>query len=128
MEYAQLSLEELQQQALEVEQQPADLERLLRQRLREERGDFVRELRERIEGKGYEVNEIAALLMGRSGNARSRSSMKCYVDSEDSEHVYMRGPLPQWMREKMLAKGYDPDTKKEGRDRFKAECLTLVED
>jgi DNA-binding protein H-NS len=127
MEYAQLSLEELQQQALEVEQQPADLERLLRQRLREERGDFVRELRERIEGKGYEVNEIAALLMGRSGNARSRSSMKCYVDSEDSEHVYTRSPLPQWMREKMLAKGYNPETK-EGRDRFKAECLTLVED
>jgi DNA-binding protein H-NS len=127
MEYAKLSLDELQQQALEIEQQQADLERLLKQRLREERGDFVRELRERIEGKGYEVNEIAALLMGRSGTARSPMSVKRYVDPENSAHVYTRGPLPQWMREKMLAKGYDLDTK-EGRDRFKAECLTLVED
>jgi DNA-binding protein H-NS len=101
--------------------------RLLKQRLREERGDFVRELRERIEGKGYEVNEIAALLMGRSGNARSSMSVKRYFDPENSEQVYTRGPLPQWLREKMLAKGHNPETK-EGRDRFKAECLTLVED
>jgi len=127
MEYAQLSLEELQQQALEIDQQQADLERLLRQRLKEERGDFVRELRERIEGKGYEVNEIAALLMSRSGTARSRFSVKRYVDPENSAHVYTRGPLPQWMKETMLAKGYEPNTK-EGRDSFKAECLTLVED
>lgn len=125
MDYQQLSFEELQRRKWEIEQQQIELDRLLKQRLREDKGDFVRELRDMIIGRGYEVEDIGEQLIGRRRKAGEPVTGKRYVDPENPEHTYKRGPLPQWFKEKMLARGYNPEDKQQ-RETFKAEHLTLL--
>ena len=55
---------------------------------------------------------------GRSGGRR-------YVDPHNPDNTYSRGPLPAWMKERMLAAGYDPADKGQ-REEFKTSQLELV--
>ncbi|KAA6183049.1 H-NS histone family protein [Thiohalocapsa marina] len=127
MELEHLSVDELRQRKLEMEQQQAEMDRLLAQKLRETRRDFVRELRDLIEARGYSVEEIGEQLAGRRrGGGGAQPSGKYYVDPQDPDNVYKRGPLPGWLKDKMRADGYDPDNKAQ-RDDYKASHLTLVE-
>ncbi|WP_295441575.1 hypothetical protein [uncultured Thiodictyon sp.] len=45
-----------------------------------------------------------------------------YVDPENAQNVYIRGVLPEWMKQKMQEQGYD-SAKKDDREAFKANYL-----
>jgi DNA-binding protein H-NS len=133
VEYQNLSVEELQSQLHQVEQSRADLEKALYQRWHEAKSELAQEIREMIEQRGYDLDEIIALVGPRrrraAGTKKSGSnrSYTRYVDPENPSNVYIRGVLPRWMKEKMAAQGYDPSSKPD-REAFKSSYLQAVQD
>ncbi|KAA6181534.1 H-NS histone family protein [Thiohalocapsa marina] len=123
--FEHLDIDELHQQRQEIEQQQAEIERLLKRKLKEAKGDFVRELRAQIEAQGYEVADIASQLLGRKRGAATAPTGSYYVDPDDPDNTYKRGAIPRWLKDKMAAMGFDPDSRAQ-RDAFKAEHLTFV--
>jgi hypothetical protein len=76
----------------------------------------------------YTVDEVFAALSKRRrkpGGGRRSGSYPQYVDPEDPANTYSRGPVPVWMKEKMIAAGYDPQDK-EQREKFKTSHLQLT--
>ncbi|MGB5831276.1 MAG: H-NS histone family protein [Thiohalocapsa sp.] len=132
MEFQDLSLEELQEQLSNIEQNKINLEKALYQRWHDAKAELAQEIRGMIEGRGYEVDDILAMVgprRRRSAGApkKSNRSYTRYVDPEDSNNIYVRGVLPRWMKEKMAAQGYDPSAK-EDREAFKANYLQPLQD
>ncbi|KAA6182726.1 H-NS histone family protein [Thiohalocapsa marina] len=123
--FEHLDIDDLQRHQQEMAEKQAEINRLLTLKLKEAKGDFVRELRAQIEAKGYEVVDIANQLLGRKRGGGAERTGSYYVDPDDAGNTYKRGPVPQWLKNKMLAQGFDP-TDREQRDAFKAEHLTLV--
>lgn len=109
-------------------QQQYDLERALKQQLAAERKDFVDELRAMIEERGYDSSEIGEMLSKRRGRRRSAggSGGARFVDPNNPENSYSRGPLPAWFKEQMAAAGLDWSNK-DDRETFKANYLSRVE-
>jgi DNA-binding protein H-NS len=100
----------------------------LRERHAAEFAEFVTELREQVNARGYNLDDvIARLRKGRSGKSAKRAagSIMRYVDPDKPERPYTRGPLPNWLREKMEAAGYDPAGKAQ-RQKFKESHLRLA--
>jgi DNA-binding protein H-NS len=130
VDFHTLSVEELQQQLQQVEQSKADLEKALYQRWNESKTELAQEIRDKIEQKGYDVEEIVALVLPRKRRATAQvrkggRSYTKYVDPENPDNIYVRGVLPGWMKDKMTAQGYDPSIK-EDREAFKANYLQAV--
>lgn len=126
-----LSVDEIQQQLQELDQNRADLEQALAERRKQTRADLLQEVKDLIQGKGFELTEIVPLLAPRrkrSTETKTGSPRKyvTYVDPENRENVYVRGVIPGWMKQKMQEQGYDP-TSKEDRDTFKTNHLQAVE-
>lgn len=134
MEYANLSVEELQARRSQLEQEQADLERALDQRRHQAKQELAQQIRDLIIEGGYDVPEIMALVPGKKRRAAAAAAKKAggrqytrYVDPQDSENVYVRGVIPGWMKQKMQEQGYDPGSKQD-REAFKANYLQAVED
>ncbi|EGV32034.1 hypothetical protein ThidrDRAFT_1608 [Thiorhodococcus drewsii AZ1] len=130
MEYANLSVEEIQRQLDEAESKKTELKRLLETRREEGKDDIVQQVRDLIESNGYDYDEIIPLVAPkrRRGAGRKLSGdrqYKRYVDPDNSENVYVRGVLPGWMKKKMQEQGYDPSSK-EDREAFKANSLREI--
>jgi DNA-binding protein H-NS len=122
------SAEEIRAQLAQLEADQAALRQALRERHAAEFAEFVAELREQINACGYDLDDvIARLSKGRSGKSakRTASSAVRYVDPDNPERGYVRGPLPGWLREKMEAAGYDPADKAQ-RQEFKETHLRLA--
>jgi DNA-binding protein H-NS len=122
------AVEEIQAQLAQLEADQAALREALRERQAVEFAAFVTELREQVRARGYNLDDvIARLSKGRSGKAAKRAggSLLRYVDPDNPERAYARGPLPNWLREKMEAAGYDPDDKAQ-RQEFKETHLRLA--
>ncbi|NEX18901.1 H-NS histone family protein [Thiorhodococcus mannitoliphagus] len=133
MEYADLSVEEIQRQLEEAESKKAQLRQLLEVRHEERKDDVAQQVKDLILSNGYELDEIISMIAPRRrrgpGAPRklvSSRQYKRYVDPENSENVYVRGVLPGWMKQKMRDEGYDPSSK-DDREAFKAKSLRLVE-
>lgn len=134
MEYANLSVEEIQQQLDEIEHSKAELQRALVVRRQEARHEVAQQVRELILNNGYELEEIVPLIQARRRRAAAAAKAAPsggrdytrYVDPENPENVYVRGVLPGWMKQKMQEQGYDP-TVKADREAFKANYLHTVE-
>ena len=123
---ASLSLDELQEQLQTLAQQQAELERLLQQKRDAGRKAFIQEIHALISERGYDLEDIATQLLKRAGGGMTApASRGGYADPSDPSRIYVRGPLPRWLKEQMLADGYDPASK-EDRERFKAERLERV--
>jgi len=127
-----LSLDEIQQQLEELAQNRIDLEQALAQRKQQAKYDLVQEIKDLIQGRGYDVADILSLMgtrRRRSAAAKKGSSRQYtrYVDPDNPENVYVRGVLPRWMKQKMQDQGYDPGSK-EDRESFKANSLQVLED
>jgi DNA-binding protein H-NS len=127
-EPTELSVQELQGQLAQMEADRKALEAALRKQRAAERSGFAREIRDQIVARGYTVDEVASLLGkgGRKGGGSRRSAgYPQYVDPDNPANTYTRGPVPEWLKEKMRAAGYDPADRAQ-RDQFKAEHLELV--
>jgi len=133
LDFKNLSVDELQEQLQQIEQSKVDLEKALYQRWNEAKTELAQEIREMIESRGYELDEILDLVgpKRRRGAAttakKGNRSYTRYVDPENPANVYIRGVLPKWMKEKMTAQGYDPSVK-DDREAFKANYLQAVKD
>lgn len=127
-EPSELSIEELQNQLAQIEADKKALEAALRKQRGAELSSFARAIREQILERGYTLDEVVPLLSkgARKGVGGGRSgSYTQYVDPDDPTNTYSRGPLPVWLKEKMVAAGYDPADRTH-REEFKAAHLELV--
>ena len=124
---AELSSQQLQQQLAQLEADRKALEAALRKRRAAELTDFANEIKEQITQRGYSVDEVFSVLTKgrRKSTGTSRSQGRRYVDPDNPDNSYSRGPLPAWMKERMLAAGYDPADKGH-REEFKTSHLELV--
>jgi DNA-binding protein H-NS len=122
------SVEEIQAQLAQLEADGTALREALREQQAAEFAAFIGELRERIDARGYSLDDVVALLSkGRRGRSakQATSGVTRYVDPDNPAQSYSRGPLPNWLREKMEAAGYDPADKAQ-REQFKATHLRLA--
>lgn len=135
MEYANLSVEQIQQQLDEIEHSKAELQRALVVRRQEGKHEVAQQVRDLILNNGYDLEEIVPLIQSRRRRAAAAVAKAPasggrdytrYVDPENSDNVYVRGVLPGWMKQKMQEQGYDPSVKAD-REAFKANYLQAVE-
>jgi DNA-binding protein H-NS len=133
VEYANLSVDQIQQQLEEIEQSKAELQRALVTRRQEAKHGVVAQVRDLITQNGYDLDEIVPLITARRrrGTAAPRVASSGrdytrYVDPENPANVYVRGVLPGWMKQKMQEQGYDASVKAD-REAFKANYLKSVE-
>lgn len=133
MEYADLSVDEIQHQLNQIEQSRADLEKALEQRRQQAKYELAEQIKGLILGKGYEIPDIVALLGTRKRRGvvappkkNVREYVK-YVDPDNPRNVYVRGVIPGWMKQRMLEQGYDSGSRQD-REAFKANFLHVRED
>jgi DNA-binding protein H-NS len=134
VEYANLSVDEIQQQLAEIKSSEAELTRALEIRRQEAKSEIAQQIKELITKYGYDLDEILPLVEAkrrRAGGAARRSSpggrqYTRFVDPQNSDNVYVRGVLPGWMKQKMQEQGYDPSSKAD-REAFKSNYLQAVE-
>jgi DNA-binding protein H-NS len=130
VELENLSLEEIQEQLNQIDQNRADLEKALEDRQQQAKYDLAQEIKELIAERGYDPSEIVPLLGARKRRAAAKRGGRQYtryVDPENSENVYSRGVIPGWMKQKMEDQGYDPSSK-DDREAFKANYLQVLEE
>jgi DNA-binding protein H-NS len=127
-EPAELSATEIQAQLAQLEANTKALEAALRKQRAAELSGFAREIRDQIIARGYTVDQVVSLLTkgSRKGVVGPRSGgYPRYVDPDNPANTYSRGPVPVWLKEKMVAAGYDPADRAQ-REEFKAAHLELV--
>lgn len=120
MEYTELKAK---LQALEAQQK--EVERALASKRDKRKAELVAEFKEQATAEGFTIAEIADAFAGRRGSRRSASAQRSYpryVDQADSSLIYVRGPLPGWMKERMSAVGLNP-ANKEDRERYKQQYM-----
>jgi DNA-binding protein H-NS len=134
VEYANLSVDEIQQQLAEIESSKAELKRALEIRRQEAKSEVAQQIRSLIAQYGYELEEILPLVESkrrravasvRRSSAGGRQYTR-YVDPENGDNVYVRGVLPGWMKQKMAEQGYDPSSKTD-REAFKSNYLQALD-
>ena len=124
----EMSAQAIQTRLAEMEAERKRLEAEFKKRLATEIADFAKEIAAMITERGYQVDEVVSLLRkGKKSAPRRRGSgaYAHYVDPDNPEHTYSRGPLPKWLTEKMAAAGFDPSDKTQ-REEFKANNLNRV--
>lgn len=133
MEYADLSVEEIKRQLDEAETKKAELNHILEVRRQEGKEEVILQIRHLIEDNGYRYEDILPLVAPKrrrgAGAPRkpvSHRQYTRYVDPDNAEHIYVRGVLPGWMKQKMQEQGYDP-TSKTDREAFKENSLQAIE-
>ena len=131
MEYTNLSVDELRQQLAQIEQNKVDLVVAIERRRQEAKTEVAQQVRDLIQHNGYDLDEILPLVAMRkrrapaAKKAASDHQYTRYVDPQDSSHIYVRGVLPGWMKQRMQEQGYDPSSRAD-REAFKANYLTAV--
>jgi DNA-binding protein H-NS len=127
-ESTDLSAKEIEEQLAQMEADKKALEAALKRQRAAELSDFAKEIRDQIIERGYTVDDVfSALSKGRrkSGGGRRSGNYPQYVDPDNPDNTYSRGPVPAWLKEKMVASGYDPADKAQ-REEFKASHLQLA--
>jgi hypothetical protein len=127
-EPAELSASEIQEQLSQMEADKKALETALKKKRASELSGFVKEIRDQIIERGYEVDQVIAALSKGGRKASSRRQLgdyARYVDPENPDRGYTRGPLPKWLQEMMTASGFDPADKAQ-REEFKEKHLQKV--
>jgi DNA-binding protein H-NS len=131
LDFKSLSVDELQSQLQQIEQSKVDLEKALYQRWHEAKSELAKEIRDLVESRGYDMEEIMDLVTPKRRRMatakKGNRNYTRYVDPENPDNFYVRGVLPKWMKEKMRAQGYDPSIK-DDREAFKANYLQAVKD
>ena len=127
--YEQLSAQELKAHLENLSAEKEALARALEARREEEKRTLANEIRQMISERGYDVEEITLLVLGRKRRRaaanEANASYARYADPDNPNNTYIRGRLPNWLVEKMSANGYDP-TSAEHRAEFKEQHLVRV--
>lgn len=132
MDFTNLSVDEIRQQLAQIEQSKADLEIALERRRQEAKTGVAQQVRDLILDQGYELDEILPLVTARKrrGQAAKKAapshSYPRYADPQNPSHIYVRGVIPGWMKQRMQEQGYDPSSKQD-REAFKANYLTALD-
>jgi DNA-binding protein H-NS len=136
-----MSLEELLQHLADLEQQRTIAFHELEQRKQQGKYDVAQQVRDLIIGQGYTLEEILPLVTAKRRRSYTRRQQVpapeptpqapstpqgvYFVDPDNPANIYVKGALPAWLKEKIIAQGLDPKSK-EDRIRFKAEFLHRV--
>ena len=136
-----MSLEELLQHLADLEQQRTIAFHELEQRKQQGKYDVAQQVRDLIIGQGYTLEDILPLVTAKRRRSYTRRQQVSvpdpmpeapaapqgayYVDPDNPANTYVKGALPAWLKEKIIAQGLDPKSK-EDRVRFKAEYLHRV--
>jgi DNA-binding protein H-NS len=132
VDFTNLSVDEIRQQLVQIEQNKADLEVALERRRQEAKFEVAQQVRDLILDRGYDINEILPLIPARKrrgqGPKKAAPSHQYprYADPQNPAHVYVRGVIPGWMKQRMQEQGYDPSSKQD-REAFKANYLTALD-
>ena len=122
-----LPLEEIQEQLRHVDRDRAVLQRALQHRRQQTRKNVAQEVRDLIISRGHDVPDILSLIANKKwANGQGRSYVR-YVDPANPQNEYIRGVLPRWMKEQMIAQGLNPKNKAD-RKIFKEQRLQQVAD
>jgi len=127
-ESVEFSAEELKEKLAAIEADKKVLETALKQQSAAELSGFAKEIRDRIIERGYTVEEVFSVLSKRrrkSAGGRRSGNYPQYVDPDNPANTYSRGPVPVWLKERMIASGFDPADKAQ-REEFKTSHLKLV--
>lgn len=115
---------ELHEQLKSLEEQKAEIARALQAKRNDRKKELVAEFKARLKEEGFDFDEVC----GSPGKGRSRRSgarnYPVYVAKDDADCVYVRGPLPGWMKDKMSALGLNPAAKAD-RDRYKTDYMVV---
>ena len=136
-----MSLEELHIHLAQLEQQRAIAFHELEQRKQQGKYDVAQQVRDLIIEQGYSLEEILPLVTAKRRRSYTRRQQVSgpdpmpeapatpqgayYVDPDNPANTYVKGALPAWLKEKIIAQGLDPKSKAD-RIRFKAEFLHRV--
>jgi DNA-binding protein H-NS len=121
-----LSLDELHARLEELNAEWYAVAQAIEARENEDRKQLADAIKNKVEGAGYDIQEILGLVEKKKGNSRkSGRTYARYVDPDNEKNAYVRGVLPRWLKDKMRAKGYDPSAKGD-RDSFKEKHLKRV--
>jgi len=140
VEYANLSVDEIQQQLAEIKSSETELKRALEVRRQEAKSEIAQQIKDLIAQYGYELEEILPLVEAKRRRAGAGAGAGAavrrapsgdrqytrYVDPQNPENIYVRGVLPGWMKQKMQEQGYDPSVKAH-RESFKSSYLQAIE-
>lgn len=130
MGYENLSVDEIQEQLQQIDDNRVELEEALVQRQQQAQYELAQQIKDLISEQGYDLADIVSLLGSRRRRGAAKKSGRQYtryVDPDDSNNVYVRGVIPGWMKQKMQDQGYDPSSKPD-RETFKANSLNVLED
>jgi DNA-binding protein H-NS len=120
-----LSLKQLETRLEELNAEWHAVEQAIEARKIEDKEALAQEIKYKVREAGYDVGEIAGLIQAKKGGAnrkKTNGGYTRYVDPDNSDQVYVRGVLPNWLKEKMKAKGFDPAAKAD-RDQFRDKYL-----
>ena len=136
-----MSLAELHLHLAKLEQQRTIAFHELEQRNKQAKYDMAQQVRDLIIGNGYTLEDILPLVTAKRRRGSTRRQQVSvpeatpqgpaapqgvyFVDPDNPANTYVKGALPAWLKEKIIAQGLDPKSK-EDRIRFKAEYLHRV--
>jgi DNA-binding protein H-NS len=127
-ESAELSAKEIQARLAQIEADKKALAAALRKQRSAELSGFAKEIRNQITERGYTVEDVFSVLKKvrrKATSGRAAKGYPQYVDPDNPANTYSRGPVPVWLKEKMLAAGLDPADKQQ-REEFKSTALKQV--
>jgi len=115
-----------------LEARKAELESLASEAKKTNLPLVVEGIKTYIYDNGFSLDEVLPLLSpGGKGKAKKSGKPRAprtegprvtFTSRLNSEHTYVRGVIPAWLREEMAAAGFDPENK-ESRDKYKAERM-----
>lgn len=119
-------IQEIQSNISELEAQAEQLRVALRKKQEENQSVAIEHIKDFMRTNGLSADiVIAAITPAKAKKGRKPGnvvSFPRYVDPSNPDRVYVRGVLPAWMKEAMVAAGLDP-ANKDDREQFKADHL-----
>ncbi len=117
-----MDYQELHAQLKSLEAQKIAVQKALQAKRADRQKQLIAEFKARLEGEGFDFAEICSSGGKKRLRRSGESGYPAYVAKDDDSRVYIRGPLPGWMKEKMSAVGLNPSVKAD-RERFKSDYM-----